>query len=159
MPLNLDFGEVGNIPEEGTKLLKCILAEVKVGKQAPYIKLQFELLGPDMPGFNQLYLNLSCAQQSLWATQKSLEALTGLEFRDDNMEIDEADFFGLICGGIVTHGEYNGVARPQIDSLVPKEVGEEAMENWIPPEPDDEEPIDLSFSGDATGPSGDEEPF
>jgi len=157
MPLNLNFGDVGSIPEEGTKLVKCILAEVKAGKQAPYIKFQFELLGPDMPGFNQLYLNLSCAQQSLWATQKSLEALTGREFRDDNMEIDENDFSGLICGAIVVHGEYQGVERPQIDSLVPKELGEEAMSNYVPPEPEDaDEQIGLSFSDSSVG---DEEPF
>jgi len=62
----------------------------------------------------------------------------------------------LICGAIVVHGEYQGVERPQIDSLVPKELGEEAMSNYVHRNRDADEQIGLSFSDSSVG---DEEPF
>lgn len=138
MPLNLDFGEVGKLPPEGTYLVKCIKAEIKSGKEAPYIATQYEIQAPTMVGFKNLFLNLSVAPQSLWATQRNLEALTGREFREDNMAIDEQELPGLICGAIITHGEYNGAAKAEIANLVPEEIGQEAVDNYVPEEEFDE---------------------
>lgn len=148
MPLNLDFGEVGKLPPEGTYLVKCLKAELKSGKQAPYIATQFEIVAPAMPGFKNLFLNLSCAPQSLWATQRNLEALTGLEFREDNMSVDESDLQGLICGAIIVHGEYNGAPKAEIANLVSEEIGQEAVENYVPMDEDDDDSGSYGMSFD-----------
>lgn len=156
MPINLDFGDVGKIPDEGTYLVKVKTATIEKGPQAPYIKLNFEICGPTMMGYSNLWLNLSVAQQSLWATQRDLEALTGYDYKDDNMMVDEHDLPGLMCGAIIEHGEWESRAKPEITRLVPLSVAEEALANWTEPEP---VPSSETFSFGSESASAEEEPF
>src|SRR5688500_4371180 len=115
--VDLNFGMVGAIPDEGIYRAECKKAVYKLNKTGDghIINMQMTLIDMEDDRFENfaVFDNPSLKVTARWRLKEMLEAFTGEPWTEDNMEIevDDDNRVPLLeestCLVLVEHNEYN----------------------------------------------------
>ena|SRR5436190_23996061 len=117
MTIPLDFSDVGGVPDEGIYRLRVSDVEIKPTKDKPENKnlvLEFTIVEPIEWMNFKIWDNVSLTPQARWRLQQVLEAITGEEWREDNMSLDPRDLLGQEFEAGVFHSDYQGRKIPKV---------------------------------------------
>lgn len=125
--ISLNMGSVGAIPPDGAYPVKVTKSDIGASKDGNSHNwfLRYEILeaddAPEWVG-KEIQDLVNIQESTLWRVQMVLEAMTGREWRDDNMDFDPADVVGaeLIVEG--NEGEYNNQKQFQIKNYYPRNM-------------------------------------
>lgn len=127
MPLNLDFGSVGDgsFPPINEGLFKMIvekaeIVETKTTKK-PMLKLIYKYDDEHDMGARRVWEQAVVQENTMWKVQQILQGVTGELWEDDNMRLNENDLVGCRFVAYVTNEDYTtGETNPKTGEPVIK---------------------------------------
>jgi len=122
--VKLDFGNVSSepIPEGMYSFQIADVGESTTSKGNAQMDVKLSVIQPDEHIGRVVWDNFVLVPQSLWVLQKFLEAATGKEWKDSDMDLEPKELVGLFVRGTVMHKEnpnQPGVVRARIREYFP----------------------------------------
>lgn len=119
--IKLNMGNVSSAPlPEGNYLFR--IADANVGpnsKGNQQLNIKLVVIQPEEFTDRVVWDNFVLVDQSLWALQKFLNAVTQKDWEEDDMDLDENELIGLFVRGTAVISTWEGKERNKIREYFP----------------------------------------
>jgi hypothetical protein len=125
MPFKLNMSDVKGVPDPGMYVLQLediryVEKKTEAGENSDYLNCRWRIMEPEnWVGAPPVWSIHSLTPQSRYFLKNWLEALTGQEWADDDMELDENELVGLFINATLVHDEYKGQVRAKVKDWFP----------------------------------------